>query len=90
MRLVGGCAKHSTHTRIIDRLEPTGSRKIVVVRGVSSGCKSKGLLRPWHCQRNLKYISKTQNYYLEDLGALGADGRLPNLLPIHRASWRLR
>ena len=49
-----GCAKDSTHTRIIDRLEPTGCRKIVVVRGVSSGCKSEGLLRPRHCQRNLK------------------------------------
>ena len=54
MRLEEGCAKDSTHTRIIDRLEPTGSRKIVVVKGVSSGCKSEGLLRPWRCQRNLK------------------------------------
>ena len=31
------CASDSTHTGIIDRLEPTGSRKIVVVKGVSSG-----------------------------------------------------
>ena len=51
---MGGCANDSTHTGIIDRLEPMGSRKIVVVRGVSSGCESEGLLRPQHCQRNLK------------------------------------
>ena len=49
-----GCASDRTHTRIIDRLEPTGSRKLVVVRGVSSGCESESLLRPWRCQRNLK------------------------------------
>ena len=48
-----GCAKDSTHTGIIDRLKPTGDWKIVV-RGVSSGCKSQGLLRPRRCQRNLK------------------------------------
>ena len=36
-----GCANDGTHTRIIDRLEPTGSWKIVVVRGVSSGCESE-------------------------------------------------
>ena len=44
----------STHTRIINRLEPTGSKKIVVVRGVSSGCESEGLLRLRRYQRNLK------------------------------------
>ena len=53
MRLEEAVLKDSTHTGIIDRLEPTGSRKIVVV-GVSSGCKSEGLLRPRRCQRNLK------------------------------------
>ena len=45
--------KDSTHTRIIDRLKPMGDWKIVV-EGVSSGCKSQGLLRPRRCQRNLK------------------------------------
>ena len=35
----------SIHTGIIDRLKPTGDWKIVV-RGVSSGYKSQGLLRP--------------------------------------------
>ena len=34
-------------------------------------------------------ISKTHIHSLEGLGASGADGTLPNLLPIHRASWRL-
>ena len=45
VRLVEGCAWYSTHTRIIDRLKPKGSWKIVV-RGVSSSCKSEGLLKP--------------------------------------------
>ena len=50
----GGYAKeYSTHTEIIDRLEPLESWKIVVV-GVSSVCKSEGLHRPQRCQRNLK------------------------------------
>ena len=53
-RLGEAVLMNSTHTRIIDRLEPTGSWKIVVVRGVRSGCKSEGLLRPRRCQRNLK------------------------------------
>ena len=35
-----GCAKDSTHAGIIDRREPMGDWKIVV-RGVSSGCKSQ-------------------------------------------------
>ena len=48
-----GCASDSTHTGIIDRLKPTGDWKIVV-EGVSSGCRSQGLLRPRRCQRNLK------------------------------------
>ena len=52
-RLMEGCARDSTHTRIIDRLKPMGDWKIVV-EGVSSGCKSQGLLRPRRCQRNLK------------------------------------
>ena len=35
---LGGCAMGSTHTRIIDRLKPTGDWKIVV-EGVSSGLR---------------------------------------------------
>ena len=50
---VEGYAMASTQTEIIDRLKPSGDWKIVV-RGVSSVCKSQGLLRPRRCQRNLK------------------------------------
>ena len=71
--------KYSTHTEIIDRLKPTGDWKIVV-EGVSSGCRSQGLLRPRRCQRNLKSTVRKAFRSFDGEGATKGGGCPPYML----------